>query len=83
MTEIGLVPWIVFGLMKIEDGISPTVPGSLVLTSLVLFTLVYAALMVADIYLLKKYAKAGPPAADDEDKDPGLEGEISFVGAQV
>ena len=82
MTEIGRVPWIVFGLMKIEDGISPTVPGSMVLTSLVLFTLVYAALMVADIYLLKKYAKAGPPAADDDDKDSAPEGEISFVSTQ-
>ena len=82
MTEIGRVPWIVFGLMKIEEGISPTVPGSLVLTSLVLFTLVYAALIVADIYLLKKYAKAGPLAAHDDSQDPALESEISFVGAQ-
>jgi cytochrome d ubiquinol oxidase subunit I len=82
MTEIGRVPWIVFGLMKIEDGISPTVPGSLVFTSLILLTLVYAALMVADIYLLTKYAKAGPPALDDKNKDSAPEGEISFVGTQ-
>jgi len=30
MTEIGRVPWVVFGLMKIPEGISPTVPASLV-----------------------------------------------------
>jgi cytochrome d ubiquinol oxidase subunit I len=32
----------------------------MVLTTLILFTLVYGALMVADIYLMSKFAKAGP-----------------------
>jgi cytochrome d ubiquinol oxidase subunit I len=82
MTEIGRVPWIVFGLMKIEDGISPTVPAGMVLTSLVLFTLVYAALMVADIYLLNKFAKAGPSTPHDDGLESEPEGDISFVGAQ-
>lgn len=63
LTEVGRVPWIVYGLMKIQDGISPTVPGSLVMTSLLLFTLIYAALMVAGVYLLAKYARLGPPPA--------------------
>jgi cytochrome d ubiquinol oxidase subunit I len=80
LTEIGRAPWIVFGLMKIQDGISPTVPGSIVLTSLVLFTLIYAALMVADVYLLTKYAKAGPSLSNSEDPTKAPEVEISFVG---
>ena len=82
LTEVGRIPWIVFGLMKVQDGISPTVPGGLVLTSLILFTLVYAALMVADVYLLTKYAKAGPSLPSGEDLIPTPEGEISFVGTQ-
>jgi cytochrome d ubiquinol oxidase subunit I len=82
LTEIGRAPWIVFGLMKIQDGISPTVPGSIVLTSLVLFTLIYAALMVADVYLLTKYAKAGPSLPDGEDSIDSPEGEMSFIGMQ-
>jgi cytochrome d ubiquinol oxidase subunit I len=53
------VPWIVFGLMKIEAGVSPNVTAGEVLLSVVLFTLLYAALMAADIYLLAKYGKAG------------------------
>ncbi len=52
-------PWIVFGLMKIEDGVSPSVTAGEVLFTLVGFTLLYGALMVADVYLLDKYAKAG------------------------
>jgi len=63
-TEIGRVPWIVFGVMKIENGVSPNVTAGEVLFSLVSFTLLYAALMVADIYLLDKFAKAGLPGPE-------------------
>ena len=62
-TEIGRAPWIVFGVMKTESGVSPNVTAGEVLFSLVAFTLLYGALMVADIYLLDKYAKAGTPRA--------------------
>jgi cytochrome d ubiquinol oxidase subunit I len=60
MTELGRQPWIVFGLMKTDAAVSPRVTAGMVLVSVVLFTLVYGALMVADIYLLNKYAKGGP-----------------------
>jgi len=62
MTELGRQPWIVFGLMRTEDAVSPVVAGSSVLLSLVLFAAVYGALMVVDLYLLNKFAKAGPVA---------------------
>jgi len=58
-TEIGRVPWIVFGLMKIQDAVSPNVTAGEVLTSLVGFTVIYAVLMAADLYLLARFAKAG------------------------
>jgi cytochrome d ubiquinol oxidase subunit I len=57
LTEMGRQPWIVFGLMKTETGVSPNVPAGMVLTSVVLFTLIYGVLMIADIYLLAKYAR--------------------------
>ena len=60
LAELGRAPWVVYGLMKIEDAISPSVSGGYVLASLILFTLVYGALMVADLYLLIKFARAGP-----------------------
>ncbi|MGC8779531.1 MAG: cytochrome ubiquinol oxidase subunit I [Anaerolineae bacterium] len=60
MTELGRQPWIVFGVLKTEDAISPTVSGGMVLASAILFTLLYGALMAADVYLLVKYAKAAP-----------------------
>jgi len=59
-TEMGRQPWVVFGLMKTQDAFSPTLTPGMVLTTLILFTLVYALLIVADVYLMFKYAKAGP-----------------------
>lgn len=64
LTEMGRQPWIVMGLLKTEVGFSPNLTVGMVLASLVLFTVVYALLMAADIYLLRKYAKAGPEPAE-------------------
>ncbi len=63
MTEMGRQPWIVFGLQRTEDAVSPNVSTGMVALSLLLFAVVYGVLMAVDIYLLAKYGKAGP----DED----------------
>jgi cytochrome d ubiquinol oxidase subunit I len=55
-TEIARQPWIVFGLQKTADAVSPNVSGGTVLLSLVGFALLYGVLMAADVYLLTKYA---------------------------
>lgn len=60
MTEVGRQPWIVFGLLKTSAGVSPTVGAGSVLFSLLAFALVYAILIVADVFLLAKYAKINP-----------------------
>lgn len=65
LTEVGRQPWIVFGLLKTQDAVSTSVSAGEVLFSLVAFTLLYGALMVVDIYLLKKYAVAGTLAASE------------------
>jgi cytochrome bd ubiquinol oxidase subunit I len=65
MTELGRQPWIVFGLMRTEFGVSQSVPGWSVLVSLVVFAVLYGALMVVDIYLLRKYAKSDPALATE------------------
>ena len=58
-TEIGRQPWTVFGLLKTKDSVSLAVSGTEVLISLLAFALVYAILIVANVYLLRKYAVAG------------------------
>ncbi len=65
-TEVGRQPWVVFGLMRVEDGLSPAVAAGWVLWSLLLFFLLYGALMVADVYLLRKFALAGTAVEVEE-----------------
>jgi cytochrome d ubiquinol oxidase subunit I len=57
LTEVGRQPWIVFGLMKTQDAVSPVVSSGAVFLSLALFILLYAALLAADIYLLARFAR--------------------------
>ncbi len=59
LTEMGRVPWIVHGLMKIEDAVSLAVSSVELAISLVVFTLIYGILMFVDIYLLKENAVKG------------------------
>ena len=66
LTEMGRQPWIVFGLMKTSNGVSQSITGDMVLTTVILFTLVYGVLMAADVYLLFKFAKAGPDTIAEE-----------------
>ena len=64
VAEIGRQPWIVYGLMRTSDAVSP-VPTSSVGLSLAAFIVIYTFLGILDIYLLRKYAKKGPEAAPE------------------
>ena len=78
MTETGRQPWIVTGLLKTEAGVSP-LPGSTVLASLIGYTVLYAVLMVADVYLLVKFAKVGLDTPEQE-VTPFTEGDALLTG---
>jgi cytochrome d ubiquinol oxidase subunit I len=62
VTELGRQPWLVQGLMKTTEGASASLAPSQVLFSLLMFTLVYGALGVVDIYLMVKLSRKGPQA---------------------
>jgi cytochrome d ubiquinol oxidase subunit I len=81
MTELGRLPWIVYGLMTIDQGVSTVVSSAQVLLSLLGYTLVYGALMVAMIYLMLKVIKAGPEAGKVDSLDIP-DAVPSLVGAQ-
>src|SRR5579859_3037012 len=57
-TEMGRQPWVVFGVLKTAQGVSP-IRAANVLLSLVIYTVLYGALAGADVYLLAKYARGG------------------------
>ncbi|MBW2198761.1 MAG: cytochrome ubiquinol oxidase subunit I, partial [Deltaproteobacteria bacterium] len=62
VAEVGRQPWIVYGLMKTSDAVSP-IAGSQVLISLIAFILVYGLLGATGFYLIYKNAKKGPEPA--------------------
>jgi cytochrome d ubiquinol oxidase subunit I len=88
LTEIGRYPWVVYGLLKMENGVSTAVSGGMLLTSLIGFVLVYALLMLATAYLMLKFAKAGPepkpplPPAEELFPLPDEGVEIALGGSQ-
>ncbi|MBV2354792.1 cytochrome ubiquinol oxidase subunit I [Streptomyces sp. J2-1] len=69
-TETGRQPWVVYGVLRTRDAVSPTVSQTEVLTSLLVFTALYAVLAVVEVRLLLKYVKAGPPELTEADLAP-------------
>jgi cytochrome d ubiquinol oxidase subunit I len=73
-TEAGRQPWVVQGLLKTADGVSPIAAGT-VLFSLIVLTLLYALLAVVEVWLFARVARRGPdpaPAPDADDHLPAL-----------
>lgn len=71
VAEVGRQPWIVWGMMKTSDAVSP-VPGYSVAISLLAFLVIYTILGLVDIWLLRKYALLGPPPAIEHNQTPSL-----------
>ncbi|MFE9258733.1 cytochrome ubiquinol oxidase subunit I [Streptomyces sp. NPDC006879] len=69
-TEMGRQPWVVYGVLRTKDAVSPGVSQAEVLTSMIVFTTLYAVLAVVEIKLLVKYVKAGPPELTESDLNP-------------
>ncbi len=68
-TEMGRQPWVVFGLLRTEAGVSPGTTVAEVLTSLIGFTILYGVLAVIEVRLLLTYVRKGLPEADPPDED--------------
>ena len=71
-TEMGRQPWVVFGLMQTQSGVSPGISTGQVITTVTVFTLLYAILAIIEIGLMIRAIKIGPPeevAADPYDID--------------
>lgn len=58
-TEIGRQPWVVYGLMRTAEAVSP-LPAASVGTSLALFVLVYGGAFGAGLYYIVRLVARGP-----------------------
>lgn len=73
--ETGRYPWIVYNLLRISEGLSKAVTANQILSSIVMFSVVYLVLFFLFIYLLNEKIKHGPEIEKEEEMTPyhGLE----------
>jgi len=67
LTESGRQPWIVQGLMLTSAGVSPSTSVGEIVTSLVVYVLLYGALAVVEVTLMLRYARRGLPGKEPEE----------------
>jgi len=70
-TETARQPWLVYGLLRTSDGVSPGVGNGFVLATLIGFTALYGVLGVICFRLVRRIAIAGPDPAEALPPDPG------------
>jgi cytochrome d ubiquinol oxidase subunit I len=81
LTESGRQPWIVQGIQKTVNAVSPSVSTTAIVISFVVFLLLYGALAVIDIVLMTRFArKALEPTLSSTD-DGGGDGDASGGGS--
>ncbi len=63
--EIGRQPWIVYGLLRTHEGVSPTISSPQVIMSILMFIVIYVLLFVLFIFLLDRKIKHGPEEEEE------------------
>lgn len=64
--EIGRQPWIVYGVLKTTQGVSPTIHRGQVVSSIIMFIVIYTLLFLLFMFLLDRKIKHGPIGMDEE-----------------
>lgn len=68
--EVGRQPWAVYGLLRTRDAVSPIVPARNVLGSVIVFSLLYAALGAIWLYVMDDKIKHGPELPEEVPPEP-------------
>lgn len=67
VAEVGRQPWVVYRILKTADAYSFNVSGGEILTSIILFSLIYLLLGAVYVFLLTRKIKAGPAPLKPEE----------------
>lgn len=62
--EVGRQPWIVYGLLKTTDAISRSLSAGQVMTSIIMFAVIYLLLFAVWVYVLNSKIQHGPEEID-------------------
>ncbi len=66
VTEVGRQPWVVHGIMRLEDAVSPSLTGGMALFTLIGYITVYAVVFTAGVYYVTRLIRKGPEAIEVE-----------------
>ncbi|UAW98707.1 cytochrome ubiquinol oxidase subunit I [Halopseudomonas nanhaiensis] len=69
VTEVGRAPWLVYGLVRHEEGLTPSLTGEMALFTLIGYIAVYAAIFGAGLYYLFGVLQAGIYVEDERLSD--------------
>ena len=72
VAEVGRQPWVVYGVLRTADAVSP-VPGGSVLASIMLFVVVYGIVFGAGVYYITKLVQLGPEATPEVPEEGGID----------
>jgi cytochrome d ubiquinol oxidase subunit I len=64
-TEMGRQPWVVFGLLRTNDAVSPLVSSGTVALTLIGYTLIYSTLAAVGGWLFVREVRHGPSSPDE------------------
>lgn len=67
--EVGRQPWLVYGILRTSQGVSPNIDAAQVLRSIIMFSVIYILLLILFLYLLDQKIKHGPEPLEN-DKQP-------------
>jgi cytochrome d ubiquinol oxidase subunit I len=71
LTEAGRQPWVVWGLQRTADGVSPSVSAAQVWFTVIGFVSIYGVLAVVDLVLMRRFARRDlDPLPDDLTAEP-------------
>ncbi|MFN3199005.1 MAG: cytochrome ubiquinol oxidase subunit I [Bradymonadia bacterium] len=80
--EVGRQPWIVYGELRTSDGLSQAVTGEMVLSSIIMFGLIYALLFAVWIFVLHNKITHGPPEPEGDEPPHGGGGLLEAAAAR-
>jgi cytochrome bd ubiquinol oxidase subunit I len=64
-TEVGRQPWVIYGLLRTVDAVSPAVTVGAVATSLAAFLIVYSMIFPAGVYYMIRLIRHGPQPLEE------------------
>ncbi|HEU4813669.1 MAG TPA: cytochrome ubiquinol oxidase subunit I, partial [Xanthomonadaceae bacterium] len=71
VVEIGRQPYVVYGLLRTSEAVSPNIAAAAVLTSLIVYALAYAVIFGAGIWYVRKLMLVGPVRQPPKDTQHG------------